>query len=275
VIDGGAPVASRSVTDPSPRPPHASPDADPAAPPAAEPTAAFDAAPAIEATPGPDALPVPDPSAQPRSGAAPLTEPPSLTDAVGGPLGIAESALPAALFVGVYTLGGNETTPAAIVAVAVAAVLTIARLIRGQTLQFALSGLAGIALAGFIVSRTGRAEDFFLPGILINVGYAAAYLVSILVRWPLMGIVIASLGGQGMEWRKDPVLLRLYTRVSWVWVALFVLRLAVQLPLYLAGALVALGVAKVAMGIPLFVLGLWLSYLLVRRGTPQAPAAAA
>ncbi|WP_022928797.1 DUF3159 domain-containing protein [Patulibacter americanus] len=267
------------MTDPSPRPPHASPDADPAAPPAeapiaGAPAAAPDAAPGLEATPGPDALPVADPSAEGR-GAAPLTEPPSLTDAVGGPLGIAESALPAALFVGVYTLGGNETTPAAIVAVAVAAVLTVARLIRGQTLQFALSGLAGIALAGFIVSRTGRAEDFFLPGILINVGYAAAYLVSILVRWPLMGIVIASLGGQGMEWRKDPVLLRLYTRVSWVWVALFVLRLAVQLPLYLAGALVALGVAKVAMGIPLFVLGLWLSYLLVRRGTPQAPAAAA
>lgn len=269
------------MTDPSPRPPHASSDADPGVPPATSPDAAGDATPAIGATPGPDALPVPgttgdaagDDGTKPPK--APLTEPPSLADAVGGPLGIAESALPAALFVGVYTLGGNETTPAAIVAVAVAAVLTIARLVRGQTLQFALSGLAGIALAGFIVSRTGRAEDFFLPGILINIGYASAYLVSILVRWPLMGIVIASLSGGGMEWRKDPVLLRLYTRVSWIWVALFVVRLAVQLPLYLAGALVALGVAKVAMGIPLFVLGLWLSYLLVRRGTPQAPAPAA
>jgi hypothetical protein len=230
--------------------------------------------PPVAATPGPDALPVPDPSAAPAGGAA-LTQPPSLTDAVGGPLGIAESALPAALFVGVYTLGGNETTPAAIVAVAVGAVLTVARLVRGQTLQFALSGLVGIALAGFIVSRTGRAEDFFLPGILVNIGYAAAYFVSILVRWPLMGIIIASLGGQGTAWRKDPALLRLYTRVSWVWVALFALRLAVQLPLYFAGALVALGVAKVAMGIPLFVLGLWLSYLLVRRGTPATPPAPA
>lgn len=251
------------MTDPSPRPPHASPDADPAAPPAPV------------ATPGPDAAPtVPDDAAT-ASPAAPLTEPPSLTDAIGGPLGIAESALPAALFVGVYTLGGNETTPAAIVAVAVGVVLTVARLVRGQTLQFALSGLVGIALAGFIVSRTGRAEDFFLPGILMNAGYAAAYLVSILVRWPLMGVIIASLGGQGTEWRKDPALMRLYTRVSWVWVGLFVLRLAVQLPLYAASALVALGVAKVAMGIPLFVLGLWLSYLLVRRGTPAGPPAPA
>jgi hypothetical protein len=202
-------------------------------------------------------------------------EPPSLTAAVGGPLGIAESAVPAALFVAVYTLGGNETTPAAVAAVVVAAVLAIARLVRRQTLQFALSGLAGVALAAFVVSRTGRAEDFFLPGILINAAYAAAYLVSIVVRWPLMGLILGSLAGQGTAWREDPQLMRLYTLASWVWFGLFVLRLAVQLPLYAAGALVALGVAKVAMGIPLFALGLWLTFLLVRRATPPAPAAPA
>ena len=47
--------------------------------------------------------------------------------------------------------------------------------------------------------------------------------------------------------------------------ALFSLRLAVQLPLYLAGAVVALGVARVAMGIPLFVVGAWLSWLVLKR----------
>nr|WP_210493273.1 DUF3159 domain-containing protein [Patulibacter sp. SYSU D01012] len=200
--------------------------------------------------------------------------PPSIAEAVGGPLGIAESALPAALFVGVYTLGGRDTTVAAIVAVAVGAVLTAARLLRRQTPQFAISGLVGIALAGFIVSRTGRAEDFFLPGLLTNVAYAAAYLVSILVRWPLMGLVIESLSGDPTGWRKDPARVRLYSRVSWIWVGLFALRLAVQLPLYLAGALVALGVARVAMGIPLFALGIWLTWLVVKRAAP-APAAPA
>ena len=58
-----------------------------------------------------------------------------------------------------------------------------------------------------------------------------------------------------------------------VWSALFLLRLAVQLPLYLAGAVVALGVARTAMGLPLFALGLWLTWLMVRR--PAAPPAAA
>lgn len=217
--------------------------------------------------PGPDSTdssPIPAPSdATVLTGITRV--PPSLTEAVGGPLGIIESAVPASVFVAVYSLGGQDTTRAAIVAVAIAVVLTAVRVVRGQTLQFALSGLVGIALAGFVVSKTGKAEDFFLPGILMNLAYAMAYLVSILVRWPLMGVIIATLGSQGMGWRKDPVLLRLYSRVSWIWVGLFGLRLAVQLPLYLAGALVALGVARVAMGIPLFALGLWLTWLLVRR----------
>jgi Protein of unknown function (DUF3159) len=58
-----------------------------------------------------------------------------------------------------------------------------------------------------------------------------------------------------------------------MWAGLFLLRLAVQLPLYLAGAVVALGIARTAMGLPLFALGLWLTWLMVRRSA--APPAAA
>lgn len=189
--------------------------------------------------------------------------------AIGGPLGLAESSIPAALFVAVYTLGGEDTKVAAIVAVAVAVVLTALRLLRGQTPQFALSGLVGIALAGFIVSRTGKAEDFFLPGLLLNLAYGGAYLLSILVRWPLIGVIVALLSQEDTSWRKDPNKVRAYNRASWLWVGLFSLRLAVQLPLYLASALVALGTARVVMGIPLFVLGLWLTWLLIRDVTTR------
>lgn len=189
--------------------------------------------------------------------------------AIGGPLGLAESSIPAALFVAVYTLGGEDTKVAAIVAVAVAVVLTVLRLVRGQTPQFALSGLVGIALAGFIVSRTGKAEDFFLPGLLLNLAYGGAYLLSIVVRWPLIGVIVALLSQEDTSWRKDRSKVRAYNRASWLWVGLFALRLAVQLPLYLASALVALGTARVVMGIPLFVLGLWLTWLLIRDVTTR------
>jgi hypothetical protein len=53
--------------------------------------------------------------------------------------------------------------------------------------------------------------------------------------------------------------------VTWIWVGVFGLRLAVQLPMYIAGAVVALGVAKVAMGLPLFAVGMWLSWLVLRQ----------
>jgi Protein of unknown function (DUF3159) len=205
--------------------------------------------------------------------AADLTSerPPSIHDAVGGPLGIAESALPAAAYVFTYTVSGQETTPALIAAVTLGVVFAVARVVRGQTVQFALAGLGGLALSAYVVSRTGRAGDFFLPGLLANAGYALAYLISIVVRWPLLGIIVATLRGGDMSWRKDPAQVRSYSLASWVWVALFSLRLAVQLPLYLADALTALGVARIAMGVPLFAVGIWLSWLILR---PRAASAA-
>jgi Protein of unknown function (DUF3159) len=201
-----------------------------------------------------------------RNPASELTSdrPPSIADAVGGPLGVAESALPAAAYVLTYTVSGQDTTVALIVAVGLGVIFGVARLVRGQTVQFALAGLAGLALSAYVVSRTGRAEDFFLPGLLANAGYALAYLISIVVRWPLLGVIVATLRGGDMGWRRDPQQVRDFSRASWVWVVLFSLRLAVQLPLYLASALTALGVARIAMGIPLFAVGIWLSWLILR-----------
>lgn len=192
------------------------------------------------------------------------SSPPALGSALGGPLGVAESVLPAVVFVVVVTATGQDITAAAISALGVAAALTLARLVRRQTPVYAVTGVLGVAVAGYIASRTGRPQDFFLPGLLANLAYAGAFLVSIAVRWPLLGVIVAGASGRGMEWREDPVRRRAYTRASWVWVCLFTLRLAVQLPLYLAGALVALGTARVAMGVPLFAVGAWLSWLLVR-----------
>jgi hypothetical protein len=201
-------------------------------------------------------------------------EPPSLWGAVGGPLGVAESALPAAAFVLAYTISGQDTKTAVIAAVALGVVFAVARIARGQTVQYALAGLGGLALSAYVVSKTGNASDFFLPGLLANAGYALAYLISIAVRWPLLGIIVATIRQQGSEWRRDEAQLRAYSRASWIWVALFSLRLAVQLPLYLADAVTALGVVRIAMGIPLFALGIWLSWLLLRpHHARPAPAA--
>jgi hypothetical protein len=200
--------------------------------------------------------------------------PGSVGDALGGPLGIAESALPPVAFVTTYTIAGSEPAGAAWVALGIGGALALARIVRGQTVQYALTGLAGVAIAALVVSLTGRAEDYFLPGLFANAGYAAACLISILIGRPAVGILLGVLRGEGREmgWRADPALLRIYSLLTWIWVVLFSLRVAVQLPLYLAGEVVALGTARVAMGIPLTALAAWLTWLGLRGAEPARAA---
>jgi intracellular septation protein A len=198
-------------------------------------------------------------------------EPPGLMEAVGGPLGIAETSLPPVAFAAVY--GFTDTNTAAIVAVAVGVVFALARLVRRETPRHALTGLVGIGFAAFVAARSGKAENFFLPGLLANAAYATALLVSVVIRRPLIGYVVGQLDGEGLAWREDPLRVRAFMRASLLWAALFALRLAVQLPLYLAGAVGALGVARTAMGLPLFALGLWLTYRLVRPASADDDAA--
>jgi intracellular septation protein A len=196
---------------------------------------------------------------------------PSIADAIGGPVGLVESALPAVAFVVAYSASGQDTTTAAAIAVAIALALTLGRLVRRESPQQAISGLVGVAFAAFIATRSGKAENFFLPGLLANVAYASAFLVSIVIRRPLVGYIVGAIDGE-RGWRENPARLRVFMRASWLWVVLFLVRLAVQLPLYIASAVVALGVARTAMGLPLFGLGLWLTYRLVRRGAQPQPA---
>ncbi|MCB0870532.1 MAG: DUF3159 domain-containing protein [Solirubrobacterales bacterium] len=188
----------------------------------------------------------------------------NLLDELGGPQGIADSSIPGLAFVIAYTVTGQKLELAAGIAVGIALLISLIRLIRGERARYAASGFLGVALAAFIATRTGKAEDFFLPGLLFNAGYALAYAISIAIRWPLMGVFIGPLIGEGMTWRQDPSRIRLFSKISWLWVGTFLLRLAVQLPLYLSGSLVALGIAKTAMGLPIFALAIYLSYLMLR-----------
>lgn len=195
-----------------------------------------------------------------RERAAPTT----IAEAVGGPLGMLESAVPAVAFIVTYTATGQDTNTSAAVAVGLALMLTVARLVRRESPQQALSGLIGVAFAAFIATRSGKAENFFLPGLLLNAVNITVLLASVAVRWPLIGVIVTKLDGEDTAWRDDPRRLRAFRRATYLWVGVFSTRLLVQLPMYLAGTVVALGIARTAMGLPLFALGLWLTWLLVR-----------
>lgn len=190
---------------------------------------------------------------------------PTIAEAVGGPLGIAEATLPFIAFTVVWTATGqDEITTAAIVAVAISGVLAGLRLLRRESTQFAISGLVGVAIGAFVAARTGEASGFFLPGILINAGWITLYLGSIAIRRPLLGLVISRFTGEGTAWRTDRDRYRRYQLASWVWVGVFGTRLAIQVPLYLSDAVGPLAVAKIVTGIPLFAAGVYLSYLILK-----------
>lgn len=182
---------------------------------------------------------------------------------------ILDSGLPSVVFVVVYSVNGQRLTPALWAAIGAGVILGILRLLRRQPIQNVLAGFVGLLIAAFVVSRTGRPQDIALPTLLINAGYLIAYIVSILVRWPLLGVLVGAISGNVTEWRKDARLLRAYTIASWLWVGMFLLRLVVLVPLYLQGSaqLGWLVTMRLVTGWPLFALTVWLSWLIIRRVT--------
>jgi Protein of unknown function (DUF3159) len=197
-----------------------------------------------------------------------------LKQAVGGVRGLVDSGLASTAFVAVYALGGRRLAPALWAALGVTVALLVVRAVRREPLRQALSGVLAVGLSALIAVVTGRAANFFVVGIVIQVLYAAAYLVSLAVRWPLMGVIVGPMVGEGMAWRSDPPRRRAYWWCSWIWFAVFVFRTAVQVPLYLQDKVVTLGIVKIAMGWPLFALAGLASWLILRRVPPTLPVTA-
>lgn len=195
-----------------------------------------------------------------------------LDQAIGGWRGMIDSGLPAAVFVVAYLLTSQQLRPSVIAALISGGVIALVRLARRESLQQVVAGFFGVAISAFVATRTGRAENYFLIGILINIAYMLVYAISCLVRWPLLGVIIGYVRGDVSGWRADPRQYRAYATASWIWVAMFGLRLVIQLPMYFAGAVGMLGVAKLALGWPLFLLAAYLSYRIIHPVLKQVDA---
>lgn len=187
----------------------------------------------------------------------------SAAQAIGGVRGVIESVAPTLLFVVLFVIT-RDILPAAIAAVAAVLIALVVRLVQRQSPSSVLGGLVGVVIGAVWALRTGEGTDFYVPGLWTNAISAAVLLLSLLLRHPLIGVVIGALDPRVARWREIPVARSAYTRATWLFVGLYVAKLAVQLPLYLAGAVAALGVAKLVMGLPLFLLVAWIVWLLHR-----------
>ncbi|MFG1855066.1 DUF3159 domain-containing protein [Actinomadura geliboluensis] len=193
-----------------------------------------------------------------------------LTKALGGVRGMLEAAVPTIAFTGTYVAAENIRLAVA-AGIGAAVVLLVVRIAQRSSPQFVLNSLVGIAIAAFFALRSGKAEDAFLPGIVLNAGYAAAMVFSIVVRWPVVGFIIGSVTGDPTAWRRDPGIVKLCSRLTWLLVLPCAARVAVQYPIYLADGDQSglLGTAKIVMGWPLQVAALAaMVWLLARGRTP-------
>jgi predicted alpha/beta hydrolase len=183
---------------------------------------------------------VSDPSADSNGSGAAIDDRHPLNVLIGGWRGFIESVAPPVLFVGTYIATSRNLTIALVVVLGCAVVLAALRLRRHERPIRVVSVLLGVSIAALFAARTGQAADYFWGAVLANAASALAFAISILVRWPLLGVVVGPVLGTGMRWRKDPDLLRAYSRASWLWVLLNVVRAVLQVPLILGGQLVAL-----------------------------------
>jgi len=188
----------------------------------------------------------------------------SLLATMGGWLGIAESVTPGAIFVLLLALFKNPVG-AVVGAVACSVGFILVRVLRKNSLTGAIAGLLGIGIAAWLALRDGgQTKDYFVTGFITNLAYLVPLALSVLVRWPIIGVLIGFLIGEGSTWRRNRYEMRVFSAATLIWVALFGARLLVQYPLYLAGNLEILGLMRLVMGLPLYAAALWLNWLLVR-----------
>lgn len=186
----------------------------------------------------------------------------ALWAAVGGVRGLVESLLPGFLFLVVFTITG-EVAPSVLIPLGIAIVFVLVRAIMRSPIMPAVIGLIGIALSAGLALWTGRAEENFVLGFVINGVWLVALIVSLAVRRPLIGIITGLLTGDH-AWRSDPAKRTVLTVTTWLWVGLFALRLGVQVPLYLTEQAAALAATKLLMGLPLYAAVLWVTWLMIR-----------
>ena len=199
----------------------------------------------------------------------PQNQPENLHDLLGGYRSAIDATVGPLAYVAGYLAGGRSIAIGAIAAGVITVAIGLFRWRRGGKLTAVLLGALGVGVAATIALYTGRGSDFFLARLGSNVVSALAWSISIVARWPLLGVVVGGVLGQKTRWRRDPWLLRGYQRASWVWVAQYAVRIAVFTPLWLADATTALGLTQAALTWPLVAACLAVSWWVLRRSLPE------
>lgn len=188
----------------------------------------------------------------------PMTEgsaaPFDIAEMVGGRRGVIDMSVAGVTLVIVDTFAPLGW--AIVAALGAAAVLTLIRWFRRDPLRQAGMGFVGLGGAAALAALTGDPKTYFLPGILLNSGYALVTLASIVVGRPVLGYVIALVDRGYSHWREDRDLRRAASLATAMWAAVFTVRAVVQGYLYTQGQVDWLAPARLGLGLPLWFLAI-------------------
>lgn len=208
-----------------------------------------------------------------------------MATALGGRRGMIEAGIPGILFT-ILWLVTKDLQIALGVSVAAAALALVVRLAQRTTVQYVFNAFFAIAIGWVFVriaasaggSESDQALAFFLPGILVSLGYTIVMATSCLIGWPFVGFMLGSVTGDPTAWHADRQVVHLCTRLTWLFLLPGAIGVLLQGPVWLLGwtdtidvdlAVLLLGILRLGLGWPLRI-GAWgaMIWLLARDATP-------
>jgi hypothetical protein len=143
----------------------------------------------------------------------------------------------------------------------VAGLFAIVRILKKESLVYALGGLGGVLLAGLFVKLSGSESGFFLPGLISGAITVVLCTVSVVMNRPLVAWTSFIARRWPLNWYWHPKVLPAYNEVTIIWAVAFSARLVFEFWLFQREAVNALGITKILLGWPFTVILLIASYL--------------
>lgn len=170
-----------------------------------------------------------------------------------------DAALPPAIFLLANTLLGFSG--AMVAALGLALAFGVWRWRRGEPLRYALAGVGSVLLAIGLVWVLGRAEGYFLPGLVNGAITVALCVISLLIRRPITAWTSFVARRWPLEWYWHPRVRPAYQETSLLWTVFFGARLWWQASLYRSARASTLAWVNALTGWPALIVLLVVTYL--------------
>lgn len=139
--------------------------------------------------------------------------------------------------------------------------IAILRIVRKQSLTYALAGVGSVAVAIGLARYLGKSEGFFLPGLISGSMTLLLTILSLVIRRPMVAWTSYIARRWPLDWYWHPQVRPAYSEVTFAWVIFFTARLLLQFALFENQDVNSLALTNFVTGWPATILLLIFSYL--------------